>query len=81
MYHLFLMMILLIGILCWTVELGQIDIHLSVALLEQYLAQPHNGYLDQVFHIFAYLKANRCSCIILYDSMSLVDESKFLQVD
>jgi hypothetical protein len=31
----------LIGILQWAVELGRIDIHLSVALLAQYLAQPH----------------------------------------
>ena len=30
----------LIGTLCWEVELGQIDIHLSVALLAQYLVQP-----------------------------------------
>jgi len=30
----------LIGILRWAVELGGIDIHLSVALLAQYLAQP-----------------------------------------
>jgi hypothetical protein len=28
----------LIGILCWCVELGQIDIHLEVSLLRQYQA-------------------------------------------
>lgn len=31
----------LVGILHWAVELGRVDIHLSVALMAQYLAQPH----------------------------------------
>jgi hypothetical protein len=31
----------LIGILCWSIELGRINIHLCIALLAQYLAQQH----------------------------------------
>ncbi len=34
----------LIGILWWAVDLGCIDIHLSVAPLVQYLAQPQVGH-------------------------------------
>ncbi|MFN9981109.1 MAG: hypothetical protein ACK53Y_14380, partial [bacterium] len=30
----------LIGILRWAVELGRIDIHFSIAVMSQYLAQP-----------------------------------------
>jgi hypothetical protein len=71
----------LIGILCWSVELGRIDIHLSVALMAQYLAQPRVGHLQQVFHIFAYLKAHSRSRILLDDSEPQVDNSQFTQAD
>jgi hypothetical protein len=46
----------LTGQLRWAIELGRIDIHLPVALLAQHLATPRVGYLDQVFHIFAYVE-------------------------
>ncbi len=71
----------LIGILRWSVELGRIDIHLSVALLAQYLAQPRIGHLEQVFHTFAYLKAHCRSRIILDDSKPMVNEYQFIQAD
>ena len=45
----------LIGVLRWAVELGRIDIHVQVAMLSSYLAQLHQGHLEAVFHIFAYL--------------------------
>eukprot|EP00978_Attheya_sp_CCMP212_P014980 scaffold38463_cov27-Attheya_sp.AAC.2 len=51
----------LIGVLRWTVELGRIDIHVKVALLSLHLAMPRKGHLDQVFHIFAYLKKYKLS--------------------
>jgi hypothetical protein len=54
-----------IGILQWSVELGCIDIPLSVALMAQQLVQPHVGHLDQVFHIFEYLKQRSCSQIAM----------------
>jgi hypothetical protein len=71
----------LVGILRWAVELGRIDIHLSIALLAQYLVQPRVGHLDQIFHVFAYLKAHIRSRIILDDSKPLVDETQFVKVD
>jgi hypothetical protein len=71
----------LIGILRWAVELGRIDIHLSIALLAQYLVQPWVGHLDQIFHVFAYLKGHVRSRIILDDSKPLVDETQFIKVD
>ncbi len=62
-------------------ELGWVDIHLSIALLAQYLVQPWVGHLDQIFHVFAYLKAYIWSRIILEDSKPLVDEPQFIKVD
>jgi len=41
----------LIGILRWSIKLGRIDIHLCVALLAQYLAQPRRGHLMQVMPV------------------------------
>ena len=65
----------LVGILHWAVELGRVDIHLSVALMAQYLAQPYIGYLDQIYHIFAYIKAQLCSIIIMDPTLPSVDHN------
>ncbi len=63
----------LIGILRWSVELGRIDIHLPVALMAQHLAQPRVGHLDQLFHIFAYLKQHSRSRIMMDPSKPYVE--------
>jgi hypothetical protein len=54
----------LIGVLRWMIELGRIDIMVSVAMLSRLLAAPCEGHLNEVLHIFAYLKE--------YDRSSLV---------
>ena len=46
----------LIGILWWIVELGRIDICLEVSMMSSHLAMPRKGHLNQVLHIFAYLR-------------------------
>ena len=46
----------LIGILRWIVELGRIDIGLEVSMMSSHLVMPRKGHLDQVLHIFAYLR-------------------------
>jgi hypothetical protein len=45
----------LIGVLRWIIELGRIDIMVSVAMLSRFLAAPREGHLNEVLHIFAYL--------------------------
>ena len=45
-----------LGILRWIVELGRIDICLEVSMMSSHLAMPRKGHLDQVLHIFAYLR-------------------------
>ncbi len=71
----------LMGILCWAVELGRIDIHLSVALMAQYLAQPRLGHLDQLYHIVAYIKAHLHSHIILDATLPHINSERFMTVD
>eukprot|EP00957_Ditylum_brightwellii_P082935 6305460-Ditylum_brightwellii.AAC.1 len=40
----------MVGVLRWAVELGQIDIHVEVALMSYYLAMPRKGCLEQDFY-------------------------------
>ena len=51
----------LIGILQWICELGRIDIMMPVSMLSRYLVSAREGHLDQIFHVFAYLKTDRKS--------------------
>jgi hypothetical protein len=45
-----------IGILRWAIEIGRVDILTEVSMLSAYQASPRQGHLEQVYHIFAYLK-------------------------
>lgn len=46
----------LIGILRWIVELGRVDITTEVSMMASMIAQPREGHLEQLYHIFAFLK-------------------------
>jgi hypothetical protein len=67
----------LIGILRWIVELGRLDIHVHVAMLSSFLAAPREGHLQEVFHIFAYLKHYKKSTMVFDDTLPTIDESIF----
>ncbi|MGH3056456.1 MAG: Ty1/Copia family ribonuclease HI, partial [Gaiellaceae bacterium] len=71
----------LIGVLRWAIELGRIDIHVDVAMLATYMVQPRLGHLDQVLHIFAYLKSHKRSTMVFDDTRANIAESKFAQHD
>ena len=49
----------LIGNLRWPVEIIRIEILLEVPLLSNHLALPLEGHLEQVLHIFEYLKIHK----------------------
>ena len=46
----------LVGVLCWIIELGRLDIAYEVSCLSRYLAAPRTGHLVQVLHIFKYIE-------------------------
>ena len=46
----------LIGVLRWATEIGRLDILLEVSLLSQYQASPSEGHLEQLLHIFGFLR-------------------------
>ena len=71
----------LIGILRWIVELGRADVCLEGSMMSSHLALPREGYLEQVIHIFAYLK-NYHYIELVYDPCDpVVDENDFVGRD
>jgi hypothetical protein len=71
----------LIGVLRWICELGRIDIMVSVSMLSRYVVSPRDGHLQQVFHIFAYLKHHKRSTMVFDETMPQFDERRFKEVD
>jgi hypothetical protein len=59
----------LIGILRWICEIGRIHILTPVSLMSRYLVSARQGHLEQVFHIFAYLKHHPRSTIAFDDTI------------
>ena len=57
----------LIGSLRWAVEIGRVDILLETSNMSTHLALPREGHLEQVLHIFCYLKSHK-KLRILFDS-------------
>ena len=68
-----------IGVLHWCVELGRIDIITKVSALSSFLALPHEGHLEAVFHIFAYLECQHKACIVFNLNYPDIDMSVFKQ--
>jgi hypothetical protein len=71
----------LIGVLRWAVEIGRLDILLEVALLSSHLALPRRGHLEQVYHIFGYLKHGPRRRIYLDPDYPNIREDRFREYD
>lgn len=71
----------LIGVLRWAVELGRVDILLEVSLMSAHLAMPRLGHLDQVLHMFAYLKWKPKRRIAMDPTNPKISERKFKRYD
>jgi hypothetical protein len=67
----------LIGVLRWAVELGRIDIHIHVSMLSSFLSSPRVGHLEQVLHIFAYLKHYDRSTMVFDDTLPNLNLASF----
>jgi hypothetical protein len=57
------------------VEIGRVDICVEVSMLSSCLAMPREGHLEQVFHIFAYLKGKHNTEMIFDPSIPEIDGS------
>jgi hypothetical protein len=71
----------LIGVLRWAVELGRVDICLEVSMMSTYLAMPREGHLEEVFHIFSYLKRHHNSEMVFDPSDPEIEVDKFQRRD
>ena len=71
----------LIGILRWIVELGRVDITTEVSMMASCMASPRKGHLDQVYHIFGYLKAHHNIEMVFDPSEPCIDEGQFERED
>ena len=71
----------LIGVLRWAVELGRVDILLETLMMLTHLALPRCGHLEQLYHMFGYLKANPKLKLYLDPQHLQVDERLFQSYD
>jgi hypothetical protein len=67
----------LIGILRWIVELGRIDITAEVSMMASCMAMPRKGHLEQLFHVFAFLKNKHNTEMVFDPTEPDIDESIF----
>jgi len=68
-------------VLRWAVEVGRIDIAMEVYMLSTHLAVPRAGHLQQVYHMFGYLKAKPKKTIAFDPAHPNIDESRFVKCD
>ena len=71
----------LIGILFWIVELGRSDIVMETSSLASMMALPHEGHLDVVFHMFAFLKRKHNGVIVFDPTKPEIDINQFPHED
>lgn len=71
----------LIGILRWIGELGRLDILMPVSMLSRYLISARRGHLEQVLHIFAYLKHHPKSTMVFDDTVPDFRNKRFQKHD
>ena len=67
----------LVGILRWAVEIGRVDILTELSMLSTYQASPRRGHLEQVIHIFSFLKKNPKLTLYFDPSEPILDPSMF----
>ena len=71
----------LIGVLRWAIELGRVDILLEVSLLSTHLALPRVGHLQQVYHIFGYLKQSPRRRLFFDPEHPKISQDRFQRFD
>ena len=71
----------LIGVARWIVELGRVDVCLEVSMLSSHLAMPREGHMQELLHLFAYLKRNHNSEMVFDPSDTIIDPDQFERQD
>ena len=71
----------LVGVLRWSVEIGRVDILLETSMMSAHLALPRIGHLEQVLHIFGYLKSHPKRKLAFDTAHPKIDERRFHKYD
>jgi hypothetical protein len=69
-----------IGILYWCVELGRIEIITEVSVLSTNLFLRHEGHLEAVFHVFAYMGLHHNARVVFDPTYPSVDMGTFIKI-
>ena len=71
----------LVGVLRWAIELGRVDLAMEVSMMSSHLALPREGHLQQLYHVFGYLKAKPKRTLAFDPQHPDIDESRFVKCD
>ena len=63
------------------VELGRVDIYLEVSMMSSQMDMPREGHLEQMFHMFGYLKCHHNTEMVFDPSDPVIDMSRFQKRD
>ena len=67
----------LIGVLRLIVELGRVDINVEASMLSSHLEMPREGHMQELLHVFAYLKKHMNTEMVLDPSKPEIDMNSF----
>ena len=71
----------LIGLLHCAVEIGRVGILTELSMLSSYQVSPREGHLEQIYHIFAFLKKNPKPTLYFDPQEPMIDLSWFTSDD
>jgi hypothetical protein len=61
----------------WATELGRVEILHEVLILSQYQASPREGHMEQIMHIFSFLKKKPKPSIYVDPSLPIIECGDF----
>ena len=59
--------------------MGRVDICCEVSMMSSFVAMPREGHLQQLYHIYAYLKGHHNARIVFDPTYSEIDYAKFVK--
>ena len=71
----------LIGVLRWAVEIGRVKILYETSIMSTHPALPRVGHLEQLFHVFGYLKEKPKRKIAFDLDHPFIDDRRFKKHD
>ena len=71
----------LIGVLRWIVELGRVDINVEASMLSSHLEMPGEGHMQELLHVFTYLKKHMNTEMVFDPSEPEIDMNSFQRQD